>query len=187
MVADFNSDNNQDILAQRDNKTDVYLGDGNGGFSNPVATTWVGENTTTIITADFDNDNILDIVVIDSKFEITLYTLIFLKGNNDGSFTQENSFELNNPSTLFAHDLNSDTNIDLLVGSSANADVTILEGNGDFTFTELWPSYGTGINNQYIIPGDFNKDNALDIATSGGIGGDSYISILYNAQQITSV
>ena len=67
---------------------------------------------------------------------------------------QENSFELNNPSTLYARDLIGDANIDLLVGSSANADVTILEGNGDFTFTELWPSlwkYET--NGQYITSG----------------------------------
>ncbi|MBT8387194.1 MAG: T9SS type A sorting domain-containing protein [Ignavibacteria bacterium] len=194
LVADFNDDDNQDILVQKDaeflgqpNVLDVYLGDGNGGFSSPIENTWSGENTTRIITADFDNDNVLDIVIIDSKFEITLFTLIFFKGNNDGSFTQANTIELNNPGTLFAYDLVGDTNIDLLVGSSANADVTILEGNGDFTFAELWPSYGTGINNQYIIPGDFDKDNDLDLATSGGIGGDSYISILYNTQLITNV
>ena len=194
LVADFNDDDNQDILVHKDaqflgqpNVLDVYLGDGNGSFSNPVENTWFGENTTNIITTDFDSDNILDIVVIDSKFEITLYTLIFFKGNNNGSFTEVNNFEFNNPSTLFAYDFIGDTNIDLFVGSSANADMTILEGNSDFTFTELWPSYGTSSNGQYIIPGDFDKDNDLDLAISGGIGGESYISILYNTQQITGV
>ena len=83
LVADFNNDDNQDILVQKDaqflgqpNVLDVFLGNGNGGFSSPIENTWFGENTTTIITTDFDNDNILDIVVIDSKFEVTLFTLI---------------------------------------------------------------------------------------------------------------
>ncbi|MBT8380041.1 MAG: VCBS repeat-containing protein, partial [Ignavibacteria bacterium] len=194
LVADFNNDDNQDILVQKDatfigqpNAFDVYLGDGNGGFSTPLENTWFGENTISIITTDFDNDNILDIALIESSYQITLFTLIFFKGNNDGTFTQEISFELNNPSTLRAVDIVGDTNIDLLVGSSDNADITVLEGNGDFTFTELWPSYGTSINGQYIIPGDFDKDNDLDFAISGGIGGESYIAILYNTQQITSV
>jgi hypothetical protein len=187
LVLDYNSDNNQDILVQKDTRIDVYLGDGAGGFSNPITTTWGGENTTNITSADFNNDNILDIVIIDSKFEITLDKLIFFSGNNDGSFTEVNSFELNNPSTLFAQNIIGDENIDLLVGSSANADVTIMEGKGDFTFTELWPSFGATDNVQYITAGDFDNDSDLDIVTSGGIGGESYISILYNSSNLTSI
>ena len=54
-------------------------------------------------------------------------------------------------------------------------------------FTELWPSFGATDNVQYITAGDFDNDSDLDIVTSGGIGGESYVSILYNNSILTSI
>lgn len=193
-AADFNGDGHQDILLQKDaqfigedTKFEVYLGDGNGDFSDPEITTWQGENSRFILSLNANNDEYPDMIIFDSKFELKKDELFFFEGNGDGTFSLFNTLELIDPSALFAADVAGDENIDLLVGSFTNADVKVFEGQGNGNFSERWPSYGAGNGISFFTSGDFNQDGMLDLATTGGIFGESYVPILFGSGMTTGI
>jgi hypothetical protein len=149
LVADFNRDGRSDLayLQYRDGSGNydpnccnlrILLGQGEGTFQDPIqiAETGPGE----IIAADFNDDQVLDIVTIDAV----------LLGKGDGSFEAARRFFAGAsfdywyaPPTgpAAAADLNGDARVDLVYyGSSEGRTIFGLLGKGDGTLSPLNPS-----------------------------------------------
>lgn len=111
--------------------------------------------------ADFNSDNILDIVVIDVNKGVNLYL-----GQKDKTFSLITSLGDSKivPYALTIADLNKDNKVDIIVGHvKAPSTVFINDGTGNFTSISFGDSNGTVYG---FAVGDFNKDGIPDIATA---------------------
>jgi hypothetical protein len=131
-VADFNGDGKLDQLVYSiSNNVTVLLGNGDGSFT-AGATMPVGTVPDGIAVGDFNNDDILDFVVVNNR-DGTAY--IFL-GNGDGSFSLPKAIPVGpNPNSISVGDFNSDGNVDLVVSSSFGTEIWLGNGKGGFTIT----------------------------------------------------
>ena len=127
--------------------------------------------------ADFNGDGKPDLITFSSNSG----AYFVLLGNGDGTFgtlTPSSSPECataNFPSIAIG-DFNLDGKMDIAgpARSITNSPVIrVCLGNGDGTFT-FFADFDTGIQHTFILPGDFNHDGKLDLATSDEHG----ISIL---------
>ncbi|MGA2729768.1 MAG: FG-GAP-like repeat-containing protein [Terracidiphilus sp.] len=181
-TGDFNGDGILDLalFGLGTNQITILLGKGDGTFTQGQTFTAgaQGDNIPAFFVADLNGDGIDDMAFFDAT---TSLLLVFL-GNGDGTFTAS----LLPPSSLgsakgpaFAvGDFNGDGIPDLALGSiqDAGSAVTILQGNGDGTFTATgtFPISGGAS----IVAGDFNGDGNLDLATGGGGGMGGTVTIL---------
>jgi hypothetical protein len=179
VVGDFNWDGNLDfaVANKSDNTISVMLGDGTGttftqALGSPIGT---GTSPTAMAVADFNNDGVLDLAVVDSgQSQIGIY-----KGNGDGSFTLQTSAPATGttPLSIVAGDFNSDGKIDLAVTNSGQSTASLLLGQGDLTF-QPQTTASVGTTPSGITAGDFNGDGAIDLAVANS--GSSNVSILLN-------
>jgi hypothetical protein len=125
-------------------------------------------NSYSIVSGDFNNDGILDLLTVNRS------SLSFYKGLGGGKFAvpvnQSLPLDQAGYGQVFAADFNEDGKLDLAIASGQQG-VTILLGNGNGTFNQ-----GTNIaisgNASTIALADFNGDHKPDIAVSdnGGKG-----------------
>lgn len=116
-----------------------------------------------IVSGDFNNDGILDLVTVNTS------TLSFYKGLGGAKYAAavEQALPVNLSQALAA-DFNRDGKLDLAIGNNFGASqggVTIMLGNGDGTFTQGTSIKTNGIAN-YIALADFNGDRMADVAVS---------------------
>lgn len=119
-------------------------------------------SSSSIVSGDFDNDGILDLVTANNA------SISFYKGLGGGKFAAPVNTPLSGSSTLVMSataDFNGDGKLDLAVASFYNS-VSILLGNGDGTFTFL-RTVGPGPAGQSptrrVVLADFNGDHIPDI------------------------
>jgi len=185
-AGDFNGDQILDLAVTNDGNTDadkvkVLLGVGTGIFEHPVGYR-VGSRPDAVAVGDFNNDTILDLVVVNSGTGGS-GNLSILFGNGDGTFQKQvNVADTNSAGfSIVVGDFNNDGNADLAVTHDRGPQrsyISILLGNGDGTFQApiKTATIGRPIN---LVAGDLNGDGKLDLilaASSGhGHGGTSIL------------
>ncbi len=124
--------------------------------------------TSAVVSGDFNNDGILDIVSTNNT------SLSFYKGIGGGAFDSPVNQSWAGPGgQAFAADFNGDGKLDLAVGAAGSGHgVSILLGNGDGTFRQgqILSSNGPDNSDYYIALADFNGDHKPDIAVSNSVG-----------------
>jgi Calx-beta domain/FG-GAP-like repeat len=113
------------------------------------------ENPDAVVTADFNNDGILDLAVANSSDG----TVSVLLGNGNGTFQPAQKSDRVYASSLAVGDFNADGKLDLATGSDGA--LSVLLGNGDGTFQP--PSYINFPGTVSVAVGDFNADGKLDL------------------------
>jgi hypothetical protein len=179
-IADVNSDGNPDLLVTGYNSDEpgnvvatLYLGDGNGGFSEANADlTGVQRGTSTSI-ADVDNDGNLDLLITGSDAIFNETATLYL-GDGSGDFTEADAglTGVNSSSTSIA-DVNNDGNLDLLIAGSARniigESTKLYLGDGDGGFTEAEAEL-TGVRRSATSIADVDSDGNLDLLITGEDG-----------------
>jgi hypothetical protein len=164
-VADFNKDNQLDIVVANYGTLNfaILFGYNNGSFRIDTIY-YMGYDSIpySLAIADFNNDNHFDIAVINygtSEFAILL-------GNGNKSFIiQKYSTGVgSNPCSFAVADFNKDNKLDIVIANAGTSNVGLFLGNGNGSFTNL-TTYPTGFGSrpQFIIVGDLNVDNKLDV------------------------
>ncbi len=174
--ADINGDGNLDIGitgVNLNNSTDLaklFLGDGNGNFTEVTGVNLPPINFGHIKFADYDNDGDQDFVLSGwNDIPNATYTKIW-KNNGDGTFTEQN---LGLPQLWLGDnewgDVDNDGDLDLVITGTAASDSEahlLLNDNGVFTadphFNILGAHRVANIELQ-----DFNGDGSLDIFIDG--------------------
>jgi hypothetical protein len=127
-VGDFNNDNQSDIVVTN-SETDnivILLGYGNGTFALPETySTGARSRPYTVAITDFNNDNILDIVVANSGTN----NVLLLYGSGNGKFENKESYSLGydyRPYSIAIKDLNQDGWMDIVIACYNTDNVEIL-------------------------------------------------------------
>jgi hypothetical protein len=166
VIADFNHDNRYDIAVPffGNDEVVIFFGYGNGSFQ--VARTFFTGSASQphgIAVADFNNDTQLEIVVsLTGTHEIAILTQYFA-----ANFSNQITYSTGSAPQAYSiamADFNHDNRSDIVVANSGTDDLNISFGLGNGTF-ESQMIYSTGIDShpQYVITGDINNDNNLDI------------------------
>ncbi len=166
-IGDANNDGNIDLLISDTTGLHMYLGTGNGTFTQGADlngdTAFAKHNTL----ADFNNDGNLDAVFTNGGTEFYVQF-----GNGDGTFQGIQTFATTSTNAGFVStgDVNGDGNVDLAVTHNTNF-VHIFLGNGDGTFTET-SSYTAG-SVANVSFADINGDGFEDTVNSWQVGSTS--------------
>ena len=165
-VGDFNNDNRTDIVVANygTNNIGILLGNGDGSFRNPM-TYFTGYDSLpySIVLADFDKDNQLDIAVANYG---TNNIHIFLEFAN-GTFRNQQTYTTlprSNPLSITTDDLNNDNQLDIVVANHGTGTIGIFFGHGNGSFlSQTIYSIGSNSKPQFVAVGDLNNDNKLDV------------------------
>ncbi|MFI5247260.1 MAG: FG-GAP-like repeat-containing protein, partial [Nitrospirales bacterium] len=161
-VGDFNGDGNADFVVISNTSFRTYLGNGDGTFSNPIATLVDSASLQTAV-GDFNADGRADVAVLVTGDN----EVLILLGNPDGTFQSPLHYSVGNyPSSIAIGDFNSDGKLDLAIVNRSSGSLSILLGKGDGSFIPP-VTYNIGSTPTAIVVGDFNGDGKQDLIVSG--------------------
>jgi hypothetical protein len=173
IASDLNNDTYVDIAATfaENDSVGILFGYGNGIFGEIIMYS-VGYNSYPygILDVDVNNDNILDLIVVNSGSN----TLGVLLGYGNGTFAPVMIFSTGNDSTPYdvaAGDFNNDNQTDIVVANyhSNNIGILLGYGNGSFATVVIY-STGDGSRPQSVAVSNFNQDNIADIVVANHHG-----------------
>jgi hypothetical protein len=181
VVGDFNRDSQWDIAIayQKLNSIGILLGNGNGTFLNPsLYSVGASSEPSSLSLGDFNNDNILDIVVGNFRSN----SISILLGHGNGTFANYRSYSTGSTYPVFiaVGDFNNDTKQDLVVANEKGNNVGIFIGYGNGSFaTQISYAMPNGSSPMCVVVSDFNKDNISDIAVANRDGNNIGILLGY--------
>ncbi len=187
-AGDLDGDGDIDLIAANlstDRNTDIYLNNGNGGFSRingpDVGNIGVGR----IRLADVDSNGRLDVIYTNRSSNIQIIYAGSGHIVTGSSFTPGSTASIAYPQSgskslrgLRFADLNGDGNVDMVASNQVNSGtiaVYLNNGSGGFNAGTL---YSVGRSPEDISLGDLNADDVLDIAVANT--GSGNMSILIN-------
>jgi len=121
VIADFDSDSDNDLAVAMNMGVSIFKNDGAGDF--PSETNF-GDyiNPPTVCFGDFDNDRDNDLAVVDSHSD----SLSIAINNGDGEFVRSTGFAVgHNPRSVFTADFDSDGDSDLAVANRDSNSVSV--------------------------------------------------------------
>jgi len=177
-IADFNNDNNLDMITSNYGlgTVGIFFGYGDGTFTD-VKTLLSGYNIypKCVDVGDLNGDNIIDIIAADASSGLGIFTLL---GYGNGSFQDPIwSWTRHDSVNCFTMaDLNKDHRLDLVYSSTLFNEIGMLFGYGNGSFGDLI-EYSTGrcAKPWFIAVGDLNNDSWLDIGVGNAY--DSNIGV----------
>jgi hypothetical protein len=156
---DFNNDQRHDLVVTLPIRGSVglLLGEGAGRFGK-LTEFPVGPETRAVVSADFNEDNSLDLAVTYST------QVSILLGNVAGGFVSTFTYPAGvHPNSLVVGDFNGDENLDLAVGESTSILVLLGDGTGAFVASATYPMGNYTIFS--VAVADFNLDGRQDLVT----------------------
>ena len=133
-TADLNRDGYLDFAVTNggpmSNAVSIWLGQGDGTFLMPTDY-HTGKRPLSVSFADFNNDGILDLFVINGQMN----TITVFLGNGDGTFQEgKDSGGDAGPNHGIARDINGDKILDVAIVNIQSGSISLLYGKGDGTF-----------------------------------------------------
>lgn len=185
---DVDMDTDKDLILIGENNADIqvsklYLNDGNGGFIEQTETPFEGVKESSVVFADVDEDNDLDVLIAGISTNGVHITKLYL---NDGTgyFTEDiNDYFIGiaNGSIAFA-DIEGDNDKDVLITGQNNNDEYIAKmysNNGNGVFSLIIEVPFDGVNYSAIAFCDTDGDYDQDVIITGLNNDDNKISKLY--------
>jgi hypothetical protein len=171
-----NNDTHLDIVTHNTQSYDisVMLGNGDGSFQNTVhqGSLVYGDQ---MIMADLNNDGELDVAAVSS-------VVTMLEGDGNGGFSLAGTVgptsQAGGQYRMAAADLNLDNNIDLVLGLNNEDSLSVLLGNGNFTFQPVLRYATDGILTSEITIALVNADIYPDLITANDQSND--VSLFIN-------
>jgi hypothetical protein len=162
VVADFNEDGLPDVVVNGATQLLVFLGHGDGSFTQPSAVAKVDQRTGWMVTGDFNHDGHVDVAIMsDAGQEI-------LTGNGNGAFGYRTIYgnegdTAQYPEGMAMADFNNDGYQDLVTVNPGGS-YSVMMGKPGATFNaELIDNLGP-FENVAPVTGDFNGDGIPDVA-----------------------
>lgn len=146
IAADFNGDGKPDLALSWPYQTQLYLGKGDGAFTDPVI---VPACDSLAAVADLNRDGRQDLIC----------GAFILLGNGDGTFHPGPGVLDGNP--VLVADFNGDGSPDVLL-TTATGQLAVALGRGDGTFAPDL-AISAALIPQSILTGDFNRDGRMDL------------------------
>jgi type II secretory pathway component GspD/PulD (secretin) len=170
------------IASQINNSVIILLGNGNGTFTNPSAapTYIVGNQPSGIVLGTFNTNNNAYLGFVVTNFADNTFSVF--NGNGDGTFTQVagSPFHLptgaSGPIAITSADFNGDGKPDLAIVNQTSNNVTVLEGNGDGTFTQF-PSSPLPVGNSPVAIASGTLDGSSGPALAISNQNDNSVSV----------
>ncbi|ELS03307.1 putative calcium-binding protein,FG-GAP repeat protein [Xenococcus sp. PCC 7305] len=178
-IADFDNNGSLDIAVANsffDEDVSLLLGNGDGTFVGaqtfPIISTDQRIDLDFLVTADFNNDGIVDVATQNPSFNFFSGEFFpgfasVLIGNGDGTFAEPVQFPVeNSESVITVGDFNNDGNVDLATGDNGleSGKISVLFGNGDGTFaTPIDTTINSSLYPSGLTTADFNGDGFDDL------------------------
>jgi len=185
-IADIDGDGNKDLLIAGSDASDaptatLYLGDGQGGFSEANANLSGTKDSSTLI-ADVDGDGNLDLLITGEDANFNPTATLYL-GYGQGGFTEANAglTGVHFGSSAAIADVDGDGNKDLLITGfdGDNLTATLYLGDGESGFSEANAGL-TGVSLGSVSIADVDEDEDPDLLITGASAASgSASSIVY--------
>ena len=167
-VDDINNDTYADIVVANfgTNNIAIFLGYGNGTFSNHTAISTNSSRPLWITIADLNNDTALDIITANYGTD----SISIFDGCGNGTFYHSITYSMGYDSLVLSiavGDLNNDNHLDFITANFGTNNIDLFLSNGNGTF-ENHAILSTGLKSHpySVVVGYLNEDTMLDIAVA---------------------
>lgn len=173
-LGDFDGDATLDLIAAVANPAGLrlFLGNGDGTFADAgfrdIGASANAEYPRLVVAGRFNGDAHLDVIASTRNAEPE--PRVILLGDGSGGFGLPAAIDsATTGSHLLAHDLDQDGDLDLIIPSTIDQHVTVVEGNGNGTFAPP-VHFAAGFGPVHAAAADFDADGKPDVAVANVTG-----------------